>query len=413
MMKRRLFTQMRTEWRSNVWMIVELTIVGLIVALITMVLAQIICSRNGNEGFDLTDVYVGSNNALTKDADNYVQYDDLQPYFEDMNVLLRKLRDNQYVDMVATGSEAMPYNYNYHGNKLRYCADGDTLLYQGNLRYFSPELVRLVRLTGPRGETTEQLATALENGEWLVSPHADFDFRPSCDPYQIKGKSVIMNDDATNVVHVGAVCYGIPRTDYEPIIGGCIITSFRYYRGLPTQIIVRVKPGMGRKFLESLKSKDLEQGNLYFNNFTSIEDMRDNAQRDIDNTMRNLVICAVFLLVAVFLGFLGSFWFRTQQRVPEIALRKVNGATQWQIFSRLISEGLILLLISTLIFTPICFYLIHIGVTSGFMNFGPQMPTYIAYVITLVLLAAMIIAGIWFPARRAMKVEPANALKDQ
>jgi putative ABC transport system permease protein len=47
------------------------------------------------------------------------------------------------------------------------------------------------------------------------------------------------------------------------------------------------------------------------------------------------------------------------------------------------------------------------------MNFGPQMPTYIAYVITLVLLAAMIIAGIWFPARRAMKVEPANALKDQ
>jgi putative ABC transport system permease protein len=128
---------------------------------------------------------------------------------------------------------------------------------------------------------------------------------------------------------------------------------------------------------------------------------------------RNLVICAIFLLVAVFLGFLGSFWFRTQQRVPEIALRKVNGATQWQIFNRLISEGLIMLLISAIFFSPIYFYITHSDISLDDISLENQLPNYIAYAVTLIVLATMIFAGIWFPARKAMKVEPAYALKDQ
>jgi putative ABC transport system permease protein len=47
------------------------------------------------------------------------------------------------------------------------------------------------------------------------------------------------------------------------------------------------------------------------------------------------------------------------------------------------------------------------------MSANSQLPNAIAYVITLAVLAAMIVAGIWFPARRAMKIEPAYALKDQ
>jgi putative ABC transport system permease protein len=117
--------------------------------------------------------------------------------------------------------------------------------------------------------------------------------------------------------------------------------------------------------------------------------------------------------VAVFLGFLGSFWFRTQQRVPEIALRKVNGATQWQIFSRLISEGFLMLLIAAVIFTPIYFSVIFSSIPDIIMKFDSQTPNFIAYFVTLLILAVMIVAGIWFPARKAMKVEPANALKEQ
>jgi putative ABC transport system permease protein len=281
----------------------------------------------------------------------------------------------------------------------------------GNMRFYSPELIKLLRLTGPNGETTEQLASTIERGEWLVSPHGDYSIK-SCDPYKLKGKTVIINYDSTLTAYVGNVCHGITRDDYEPIYGGCILRPVG--NRFPSDIVVRVKPGMGRKFMESLKAKDLSQGNVYVNNFTSIDDMRDNCQRSIDIFQRNIVICAGFLLIAVFLGFLGSFWFRTQQRVPEIALRKVNGATRQQIFNRLISEGLIMLLISAIIFSPIYFFIIHSSILDDLeLDVNSQLPNYIAYVITLMILAAMIVAGIWIPARKAMDVEPANALKDQ
>jgi putative ABC transport system permease protein len=181
---------------------------------------------------------------------------------------------------------------------------------------------------------------------------------------------------------------------------------------------------MGRKFMESINTDELEQGNSYVNNFTSIDDMRDAAQQTITTLRQQFTACALFLMVAIFLGFLGSFWFRTQQRVPEIALRKVNGATPRQIFSRLIGEGMILLLIATVIFTPIYFGLVYTDALSDIMSVddipesGSEYFSYLAtiygsYLATIAILALIIIAGIWFPARRAMRVQPAEALKDQ
>jgi putative ABC transport system permease protein len=405
---------MRTEWRSNIWMIAELTIVGLVVAVIALILAQLIYKHTRPVGYDLTDVYVGRSHVLAKDADDYVTYDDRNQYFDDLKVILTKIKANQYVEEVATGTCSMPYNHNYSGWRLMYSSDSDTLAYFGNSRMFSPELVRLIRLTGPNGETTEQLAKSIERGEMLVSPHNDSeDIGGSCEPYKLKGKTVVINGDSANTAYVGNVSYGIARDDYEGVVGGGIIYPLERMGGWPNDIVVRVKPGMGRKFLETLSSNDLSQGNVYVSNFTSIDDMRDNCQRDIDTTERDLVICAVFLLVAVFLGFLGSFWFRTQQRVPEIALRKVHGATQWQIFSRLISEGLMLLLVSAVIITPIYFYVADSDIISIGFTVTSKLPEYMAYAVTMAVLAAMIVAGIWFPARKAMKVEPANALKDQ
>ena len=51
------------------------------------------------------------------------------------------------------------------------------------------------------------------------------------------------------------------------------------------------------------------------------------------------------LLLNIFLGLLGTFWFRTQQRRGEIALHKAMGATDGAVFGRLMSEGMFLLLI--------------------------------------------------------------------
>ncbi|MDE6153804.1 MAG: ABC transporter permease, partial [Muribaculaceae bacterium] len=141
---------------------------------------------------------------------------------------------------------------------------------------------------------------------------------------------------------------------------------------------------------------------------------REQSHVDIAQTIRNFVICALFLLVVIFLGFLGTFWFRTQQRVGEIAVRKVNGATNSNIFTRFISEGLILFAISALIAVIIIIAVISTGILddadiplNGYKYF------YGGFIVTAISMSALIICGIWAPARRATRINPSYALKDQ
>ena len=54
-------------------------------------------------------------------------------------------------------------------------------------------------------------------------------------------------------------------------------------------------------------------------------------------------IVVLFLLVNVFLGLIGTFWFRTRRRRSEIALRLAMGSTKNQVFRLLAGEGLLLL----------------------------------------------------------------------
>ena len=175
---------------------------------------------------------------------------------------------------------------------------------------------------------------------------------------------------------------------------------------------MRIQPGKSREFIESLEPSQLSFGNVYISNLTDIEKRKDSAHIEFHNFMRNLTACAVFLMTAVFLGILGSFWFRTQQRVPELALRKVNGATDRDIFGRFISEGLMLLAISAVFISAIVALIIYTFDISEWIA-APAWLYWTTLPVTFIILAVMIIAGIAFPARRAMKVKPAEALKDQ
>lgn len=63
----------------------------------------------------------------------------------------------------------------------------------------------------------------------------------------------------------------------------------------------------------------------------------------------------------IFLGVIGTFWFRTQQRRGEVALRMAMGANRKNIFYRLITEGLLLLSMSAL---PAVLIAFNIGYTE-------------------------------------------------
>ncbi|MDE5568339.1 MAG: ABC transporter permease [Muribaculaceae bacterium] len=411
-MKRKLISQMRNEWRSNVWMSVELIVVGVVLFGILGYFATFAYIHKPPKGIDFTDVYVGTIGWVQPTSASYKQYpDSVHNYKTDLEMLKVNLSGNPYVESVGTGTNAIPYNYNYHGVAISATdADADTTMYYyANRRYMDPELVKTLHLTGYNGESPETLAKMVEDHKLLISTYDS-----ASDSYLTQkwvGNEAYFGNDSADVYSIGALINGIRRVDYETLYDGVLITDVPDTM-IPREIAIKVKPGKGREFMESLDESYLEFGNVYVSNMMSVENRKEEAHRQFTTMMRNLTACTIFLMIAVFLGILGSFWYRTQQRIPEIAMRKVNGATDRNILSRFLAEGLMLLVLSA----PVIAIIIAIVLPQ--LNINEYVPTPLWLIwamlpVTLALLAIMIVAGIVFPAFKAMKTNPAEALKDQ
>ena len=118
---------------------------------------------------------------------------------------------------------------------------------------------------------------------------------------------------------------------------------------------IRIKILLTR--LKADSEKLYRVGNVFIAEVRSFDDIRRNYQQSQTNSMRSYILGMVFLLLNIFLGLLGTFWFRTQQRRGEIALMKSLGGTDHSVFVRQLVEGLLLLVIATI---PACFYQIGI-----------------------------------------------------
>ena len=168
----------------------------------------------------------------------------------------------------------------------------------------------------------------------------------------------------------------------------------------------------------SVKAPGIEKqfriGNVYISEVRSFKDIRRNFQQSWSNDLRNYVMGMGFLLLNIFLGLLGTFWFRTQQRRSEIALHKAHGASDINVFIRLVSEGLLLLLLVTPIAFIIDYNLANMELNSWrngtTLEWGRLL---LCAAISFVLIGLMIAIGISIPARKAMKVQPAEALHDE
>ncbi len=140
---------------------------------------------------------------------------------------------------------------------------------------------------------------------------------------------------------------------------------------------------------------------------------------DTDKVNSQAVV-VLFLLVNVFLGLIGTFWFRTRRRRSEIALRMAMGSTRGGVFRLLIGEGLLLLALVTLPAMVVCYNVGMAEFTIGRTSLISTWPIEWSVIRFLagslgawLLIALMVVIGIWFPARQAMKIEPAEALHEE
>ena len=407
-MNRKLISQTLNEWRANLWLAVELLIVSVIVWYAIDFCYVKILDYSSPLGFEIDHTYKIKVDEISENSPEYVDRDS-EGYIADKLELIDRIRHRPDVECASWSNFAHPYNYNVSCHQYHV----DTIKTQGNVRRKAdPDFFKVFRIRGINGETSDELAAMFRERGVVISSNL---FDDAIDARTVIGDSIYSHSD--RAIAVGAVISPMKMSEYSLRIYGCktVIESDKIER--MNDLCVRIHANMDNDFIGKFMAdadRHYRVGNLYIGSVTSFDSLRDFFNSESEREVILMVTAVVFLLVNIFLGLFGTFWFRTQQRVSEIAIRKVNGATYSDIFRRFIGEGIVILSIVTPIALGMDAALVSHELNEMYEdNFFSWGRFLICAAITYLLLAVMIVLGIMVPALRAMRLQPAIALHDE
>ena len=193
-MKRNLLNQMKKEWRDNVWLVIELAVVCLAIWGLSVIVYVQGKGLLAPRGFNPENVYSISLKTVSSGSPNYIDLGENADaaYRSDFLELLRRLRENPNVEAVATHWGAIPYNYNYDGRQLALIDGQDSILYFGNTRYGSPDIVNVLQLNSLTGKSRKDLYEMLQRGELLIWNNPTYE-ESGRNPRDLIGKKVILS----------------------------------------------------------------------------------------------------------------------------------------------------------------------------------------------------------------------------
>jgi ABC-type lipoprotein release transport system permease subunit len=245
------------------------------------------------------------------------------------------------------------------------------------------------------------------------------------------GKEIISNyDNKENItIHkITGVVDDIKRFDYERTQNAYYLpqrldsTNLHY-----AEIAIRSRSSISDALFKEAFGKEmansLRTGNFYLKNIISYKEIAANTKTSfgMTNEIRIRIYLMVFFLVNILLCVTGTFWYHVNIRKEETGLRKALGSSSPGIRNLLLMEGLCLLALATLPAMLIEYQFVHAELieTLGKYSENPAMVylpdrTFLRFMITngitWIIMAIVVIAAVWLPARKAAAMEAATAL---
>lgn len=407
---------MWNQRRSNIWVWAELMIVGVLLWYGIDLIYNFEGAACQSKGYDTDCVFnitLNSNPYLINDS---VVASHSKEYLDQIYNLIRHY---QGVEEACYYFGSIPYTNNKQFEGYAPHADS-THLVNCFIRYVSPTYFKVFRLKPMSGTfdaahwnsaeypmpvlMSISLSDSLFSGKEAVG-------KTCFNPYFLNSQSPQTNYKVMAVLPPH-------KTDdyqrYEPFI---------YLPASPWlderyQIAVRVNEnqvdGFVGRFMCDMQKK-LAIGPYCLYEINSYADMKESydVQEGTVNYLNTVYAIIAFFVFNIFLGMLTTFWFRTHRRRGEISLRMAMGSTRVNIFSYYLLEGLILLICSAVPAIIICVNIQLADLTVNTLMYPTVGRFIICILLTLLILAAIIFLGIYFPARKAMQIEPAEALHNE
>lgn len=419
-----ILVQIKNEWRASLFLFIELLLVFVVLWYIvdwTLVTVRV---YHAPMGFDTEHCYNISVSKLSAKSaiynPNLTTDDDMQHLVE----LTERLRHRPGVEAVALSQNCFPYNDGSNGLNVSV----DSVSLNTHLLWVEPDFFRVFRYSASDEETFLQMAAAIRDNHLVVSSNlfADYPELHLDDAASLQNRELRLPSLGSDVrVRIGAV--GTPvrwsHFDTSSEWGGSFAALYldlerlkQYADARYITLSLRVHPDADHEFMEKLMDdadRLYQVGNLYLLDVTTFSNLREMCEREDMNEAKTQLCVLGFLLLNIFLGVIGTFWFRTQQRRKEVALRMAMGSSRRGVFLRLMGEGLLLLSVAAV---PALLIAFNVGI-ADLVDISKMQFTFerflIAAVFTWLLMALMIVVGIWYPAYKAMQLQPAEALHDE
>lgn len=422
-----MIRQMWNERKANVLILLELLVVFSCLLYAADYLYVKYKEYKQPLGFDISHVYkvwLGVVPETSADYDTTVVH--TTNGIDDFFTIIDRLEKDSRVETVGYTS-GNHFHYMYFNRFATFHGKG--LKRYGYVRDVDPSYFRVFKVKTADGQSWEKLEKTLENNGIVVTSSVAKAYYGS--PVEGRGKEIWITDQGdsdSTAYHIGEVCEFQRYHEFCPF-------DYAYYRNLGGRdelkkygieilsgninLFVRMKPSADKPELMQQFRKDMEQqlrlGNIYLSDIIPMSYYREEILRSTFDDIRIYAVGVSFLLFNVLLGIVGTFWFRARQRIPEIGLRMAVGASRSVIFSWLVIEGVILLVVAALPSALVYMNMAHLDilVQTSMWWLSPWERFAHSFIITLLLLLVMIIVGISFPAHQAARLNPTDALKDE
>jgi hypothetical protein len=196
-------------------------------------------------------------------------------------------------------------------------------------------------------------------------------------------------------------------------------------------IVLRLKEGVDAKAFESRFMKEvapqLKQGNYYLNRLRTFEEVGESFAKDqgIHIKLNTQFSLAAFALLCIFLGTLGTFWVRCDDRRQDIGLMRSLGASKTTIVRQFFVETGLLVTLAFVCALPLLMHYVHEnGMYYAVVAGEPKdslavwwletVPHFcMVSLLTYVILLFIALLGTYIPVSRAVNVLPSDALRDE